>query len=198
MEKDILDSDFNRQRHPEPCLLRRQFFKLGIAAMVALLNPLPVWAASDNRLKQPKLLDFYNTHTNEKLQICYCRNGKYDHEALQKIDYILRDHRSNRIKTIDIRLLDLLHTIALQAKSQTPFHVISGYRSPETNTMLRKNGRAVASKSMHMLGKAIDIRLPAINTRRLRDIAVKTKGGGVGYYAKSDFIHVDVGRVRYW
>lgn len=180
------------------CLQRRHFIKLSLAATAALLVPTPVWAAPKNESNSFKSLAFYNTHTNEELWICYCRNGKYDQGALREIDYLLRDHRSNRIKSIDTRLLDLLHTISLKTKTGAPFHVISGYRSPETNTMLRKNGRGVASRSMHMLGKAIDIRLPGFSTRRLRKVAIETKGGGVGYYARSDFIHVDTGRVRYW
>ena len=198
MEEDSLDSDFNGQTHPDTRLLRRHFLKLGIAAAAALLNPLPALAAFDSRSKSYKTLAFYNTHTDDRLQVCYFRSGKYDHAALQKINFILRDHRNNKIKTIDTRLLDLLHTISLQTKSRTPFHIISGYRSPETNTMLRKRGRGVASRSMHILGKAIDIRVPGFSTRRLRDVTVKIKGGGVGYYSKSDFIHVDIGRVRYW
>lgn len=198
VEETILDTDYSRQRHLEMCLPRRRFMKLGFAATAALLYPLPIWAVTKKESNPLKSLAFYNTHTQEKLQISYSRNGKYDQASLRKIDYILRDHRNNKIKAIDTRLLDLLHAISLKTRTDKPFHVISGYRSPETNTMLRKNGRGVASRSMHMLGKAIDIRLPGFSTRRLRDAAVETKGGGVGYYAKSDFIHVDIGRVRFW
>jgi uncharacterized protein YcbK (DUF882 family) len=95
-------------------------------------------------------------------------------------------------------LLDLLHALSLKTKLREPFHVISGYRSPATNSRLRKKGNGVASKSLHVQGKAIDIRIPRYSTRQLRNVARKMKAGGVGYYPKSDFVHVDTGRVRYW
>ena len=171
---------------------------MGFIATGVLLNPFSAHAAFDSRPQKIKELAFFNTHTNERLLVSFQRNGKYDTGALKKINYILRDHRSGEIETIDVRLLELLHAIAKRTKSQEPFHVISGYRSPATNKALRKKSRGVASKSMHMLGQAIDIRIPGFSTRKLRNVACKMKGGGVGYYPKSDFVHVDVGRVRYW
>ena len=110
----------------------------------------------------------------------------------------MRDHRSGEVKAIDTQLLELLHALALKTSPQAPFHVISGYRSPATNKKLRKKSTGVASRSLHMQGKAIDIRIPGFKTRKLRNVALKLKAGGVGYYAKSDFVHVDIGRVRYW
>jgi uncharacterized protein YcbK (DUF882 family) len=193
-----LQSSFIKQRHSLKNLLRRDFLKLGIMITGAVLNPLPVQAASDSRPKKIKTLAFYNTHTDERLHVGFCRNGQYDSGALTKINRILRDHRSGEIKAIDVTLLELLYSISIKAKSQAPFHVISGYRSPATNKSLRKDNRGVASRSMHMLGKAIDIRIPGFSTRQLRNVARKLKGGGVGYYPKSDFVHVDTGRVRYW
>jgi uncharacterized protein YcbK (DUF882 family) len=178
--------------------VRRDFLKLGLITTGALLNPLSALAALDPRSKPVRTLAFYNTHTNERLNVCYRRNGQYDIEALSKINYILRDHRSGDIKAIDVQLLELLHTIALKTNLQAPFHVISGYRSLATNQSLRKKSSGVASRSMHLMGKAIDIRVPGFSTRQLRNVARKMKAGGVGYYPKSEFVHLDIGRVRYW
>lgn len=179
-------------------LSRRDFIKMGAAAAATAMVPVEALCALRPNVQALKSLKFYNLHTHERLTVCYCRNGKYDRSALKKINYILRDHRSGDIKPIDKRLLDLLHSLAEQLKTEKPFHIISGYRSPATNTKLRNRSRGVASKSLHMVGEAIDIRIPDVSTRNLRDAAVKIEGGGVGYYHKADFVHVDVGKVRYW
>ncbi len=194
----MLNSLSNRYRCPDICLLRRDFMKLGAMATGILFNPLSAIAAFDSRSNPFKNLAFYNTHTQERLHVCYCRNGKYDFKALSKINHILRDHRNGEVRAIDTRLLDLLHDLSVKTSPQSPFHVISGYRSPATNKKLSKKSTGVASKSLHMQGKAIDIRIPGLNTRKLRNIARQMKAGGVGYYPKSDFVHVDTGRVRYW
>ena len=188
----------NKYQHADRRLLRRDFLKLGAVATGILFNPLSAMAASDSRAKPFKNLAFYNTHTNERLHLCYYRNGKYEHKALSKINHILRDHRNGEVRAIDTQLLDLLHALALKSNSQAPFHVISGYRSPATNKNIRKKSAGVASRSLHMQGKAIDIRIHGFKTRQLKNVARKMKIGGVGYYPKSDFVHVDIGRVRYW
>ena len=188
----------NKYRRSDSRLLRRDFLKLGLVVTGAVLNPFSAIAASDSRSNSLKNLAFYNTHTNERLHVCYSRNGKYDIKALSKINHILRDHRSGEVKVIDTQLLELLHALSHKTNPQEPFHVISGYRSPATNKKLRKNSKRVASRSLHMQGKAIDIRIPGFRTRQLRNVARKMKIGGVGYYPKSDFVHVDIGRVRYW
>jgi uncharacterized protein YcbK (DUF882 family) len=188
----------NKYQHADRRLLRRDFLKLGAMATGILFNPLSAMAAFDSRSKLLKNLEFYNTHTHERLHVCYCRNGKYDIKALSKINHILRDHRSGEVKAIDTQLLELLHVLSHKTNPQEPFHVISGYRSPATNKKLRKNSKSVATRSLHMQGKAIDIRIPGFKTRQLRNVARKMKIGGVGYYPKSDFVHVDIGRVRYW
>ena len=113
------------------------------------------------------------------------------------MDHILRDHRTGKIHPIEPRLLDLLHALSMKTGSNR-FHVISGYRSPATNSMLRKDGRKVASKSLHTVGKAVDIRMPDFPTDALYRTAVDLKGGGAGHYPGRNFVHVDVGRVRYW
>ncbi|UCD82794.1 MAG: YcbK family protein [Desulfobacterales bacterium] len=180
-------------------LNRRDFLTVGGAAAAMVLNPLPAWAAFRDLLKPVRKLTFYNTHTDERLSVRYYINGKYDRKALSDINYILRDHRTDDIFDIDRSLLDLLYAISVKTRSHAAtFEVISGYRSPATNALLHKKSRGVATKSLHMLGKAIDIRLSGHDTRRLHKTAVKLKGGGVGFYPKSDFVHVDVGSVRYW
>ncbi len=177
---------------------RRALLKIGLlAAAVVPLAPLPVYAGLKGLLHDERRLTFYNLHTDEKLRVCYCRNGRYDSEALKDIKNILRDHRTGEVHHIDRQLLDLLHGISIKLKTEC-FHVISGYRSPSTNAMLSKRSSGVASKSLHMYGKAIDIRMPGVNTRRVYKTAVNLKAGGVGFYPASDFVHVDVGRVRYW
>ena len=119
-------------------------------------------------------------------------------DALAELNYILRDHRVQEIKEIDRNLLDLLCTLKNRLGTSKPFHVISGYRSPKTNEIMRKNNKGIAKKSLHMTGHAVDIRLPSCSLSSLRHEALKLKGGGVGYYPRSNFIHIDTGRVRSW
>ena len=146
-------------------------------------------------------MSFFHTHTGERLRIAYCCEGQYQPDALKQIDRLLRDFRMDEVKPIDPKLLDLLHELASTLETNQPYHVISGYRSSKTNTMLRERGGAhtgVASKSLHMVGKAIDIRIPGVNLDHLRGAARSLKLGGVGYYPSSNFVHVDTGRVRFW
>jgi uncharacterized protein YcbK (DUF882 family) len=148
-----------------------------------------------------RTLSFFNTHTSERLTVAYCCDGEYQPDALKKINHILRDHRANEIKAIDPKLLDLLHELGGILETDQPFHIISGYRSPNTNGLLRGNGGAhtgVATQSLHMVGKAIDIRVPGVKLDRVRASARALKLGGVGYYPTSNFVHVDTGRVRFW
>lgn len=143
-------------------------------------------------------LSFYQLHTGEKLDLPYWIEGAYVPEALKEINEILRDFRTSEVRPIDVRLLDLLHNLRGALGSDGPFHVISGYRSPKTNERLSSSGGGVAKRSLHMKGKAIDVRLPGRKLRDLHKTAVRMKWGGVGLYSKSRFVHLDVGRVRYW
>lgn len=150
-----------------------------------------------------KALSFYNTHTQEKLTTVYYKKGSYQRAALDDINLHLRDHRQDEIIPINTNLLDLLYDIKSQLQIQYPdkdivFHVISGYRSPATNEMLRKTRGGQGKKSRHMHGDAIDIRVPGIPTKKVRDIAWCLQKGGVGYYTGNDFVHVDTSRVRFW
>jgi len=177
---------------------RRGFLKLGIMASVAGFSTSPALAAFQRNTSPERSLSFYNTHTRENLTVVYWSRGKYLSRALEEINYIMRDHRSGEIENIDERLLDLLCAIHTRLRGCSPFHIISGYRSPATNALLRRSSKGVAKNSMHLVGMAADIRLPGCDLSSLRGAAVKLKGGGVGYYPHSDFVHVDVGRVRYW
>jgi uncharacterized protein YcbK (DUF882 family) len=133
--------------------------------------------------------------------VAYCCDGVYQPEALAQLNHLLRDFRQNETKPIDPQLFDLLHELTGTLETDRSLHVISGYRSPATNTMLRERGGShtgVAGKSLHMVGKAIDIRIPGVPLDNLRGAARSLKLGGVGYYPSSNFVHVDTGRVRSW
>ncbi len=179
-------------------LTRRTFVKLGTIAAVAGLLPRSGFATSKNISAGEKALSFYNTHTGEKLKTVYWAEGNYLDGSLGEINYILRDPRNNQVHAIDPRLLDLLFAIRKEIDANQPFHVISGYRSADTNAFLRAHSSGVAENSLHLVGQAIDIRSPGRTLSNLRKAAIALKGGGVGYYPKSDFVHVDIGRVRYW
>lgn len=181
---------------------RRAFLGFGAFAAAAALSPLKAQAANlPSNKSVVRTLSFFNTHTGERLTSTYCCDGRYEPEALQEINHILRDYRTDEVKPIDPKLLDLLHELGGTLESDSPFHIISGYRSPHTNQMLRARGgtsTGVASKSLHMVGKAIDVRVPGVKLDHLRAAARSLKLGGVGYYPSSNFVHVDTGRVRYW
>ena len=146
-------------------------------------------------------LRFYHTHTGERLDVVYRLDDQYIPEALDELDHFLRDHRTGDVRHFDPRLFDLLHDLtASLADSGGEIDVICGYRTPWSNEFLRTRSphTGVAKHSLHMQAEAIDIRLPGIPTRELRDAALRLHRGGVGYYRSSDFVHVDVGRVRQW
>jgi uncharacterized protein YcbK (DUF882 family) len=145
-------------------------------------------------------VSFDNLHTGEKLKIEYWADGNYVPQALAQANHILRDFRSGEVHPISPQLLDLLTAIHGELGTSEPFSVISGYRSPTTNAMLRSEheNSGVATKSLHMSGMAIDIRVAGRPLTALHGAALAQRGGGVGYYPQSDFIHVDVGRVRRW
>lgn len=144
-------------------------------------------------------LRLFNTHTLERLDVVYSSDGVYDPVALEKLDLFLRDWRTDTVKHYDPRLFDLLSELTAKAgRPEAEIHIICGYRTPKTNKDLRSRSTGVGGNSLHMKAEAIDIRLPGVRTSRLRDTALALKRGGVGYYAGSDFLHVDVGRVRRW
>lgn len=148
----------------------------------------------------PRRLAFHNTHTGEDVDVVYWSDGRYLPDALAEINRVLRDHRTSEVKAIDRRVLDLLYELRVRLGTARPFHVISGYRSPESNEYLRglSPTSGVARMSQHTLGRAIDVRLPGLEIEAIRAAALEMRRGGVGYYPASDFVHVDVGRFRTW
>jgi uncharacterized protein YcbK (DUF882 family) len=177
---------------------RRSFIKIFAQTVICTVFPLSALAAIDRMSASTRTLLMYNIHTDQKLDERYYAQGRYQPDALNKINYILRDYRTEEIKPIRKELLNLLYSISRALGRPAQFHIISGYRSPETNEMLRRRSKNVAKNSLHIEGEAVDIRIPGCDTRWLRNICMKLKAGGVGYYPKSDFVHVDIGRVRYW
>lgn len=145
-----------------------------------------------------KDLAFYHTHTGKSLRVVYHKDGAYQAEALAAIEDFLKDFRNGERHKIDPTLLDVLYEIKTKTGSRAPFEVISAYRSPATNQMLRANSTGVAEKSMHLEGQAIDVRLADVELARLREVALRLERGGVGFYPGSNFVHVDTGRVRRW
>ncbi len=177
---------------------RRQFIRMGLGALAGSMLPLKAIAGISTHLDADRTLEFYNTHTQEQLEVCYCTGNAYCPDALAKINHILRDHRCGTVAPIDTHLLDLLYDVRNETETTEPFQIISGYRSRATNEMLRRNTSGVAKTSYHTKGQAIDIRIAGYSTKRLRDLCVKMRSGGVGYYARSNFVHLDIGPVRRW
>ena len=174
---------------------RRDFMQLGPVAAVAA----PALVLGRLRARHAeRRLAFYNLHTGEHLKTVYWAEGRYLPGALKQINWVLRDYRRDKVKPIDLRLLDLLHSLDRKLKTQKPFHIICGYRSPATNEYLRKHSAGVAKHSMHIQAKAADIRIPGCRLVALQRAALTLRDGGVGIYPVSDFVHVDVGRVRHW
>jgi uncharacterized protein YcbK (DUF882 family) len=155
---------------------------------------------ADSAKAETRTLKLYYLHTGEKAEITFKRNGRYVKSGLKKINHFLRDWRRNEPTKMNPRLLDLIWEVYKETRSRKHIHVISGYRSPATNSLLRKRGRGVARKSQHTLGNALDFFIPGVSLRKLRDIGLKKGLGGVGYYPKSGspFVHMDTGRVRHW
>lgn len=178
-------------------LSRRGVLMTGLGAMVSLLAA-PAIAAPTPATKI-RTLNLVSLHTGERMRANYWRNGRYDSGALREINHFLRDHRTGDVYRIDPKLLDLVFDLHRRLRgSDKPFEIISGYRSPRTNAMLHETSSGVATQSLHMEGKAIDLRLPGVRLAKLRDTAKAMKVGGVGYYPESKFVHVDTGRVRTW
>lgn len=143
-------------------------------------------------------LSFLHTHTGESLTVDYCCGGVYQDAALAQVNHFLRDFRSGEVHPIDPKLLDILYALQLLANREGRFEVISGYRSPATNAALHERSSGVATHSLHLEGRAIDIRMTGFATARLHELALGLGSGGVGFYPDSDFVHVDTGRVRSW
>lgn len=177
-----------------PHLARRHLLSLGLAAFGSALGG-RAFAGSGGAARR---LSFENLHTGESVAVAYWSDGAYLAESVRRIDHVLRDHRTGDVHPIDPRLLDLLHRLRARLDTAAPFQIISGYRSPATNATLADASGGVARNSLHTRGLAVDIRVPGRPLRAVRDAALVLQGGGVGFYPRSDFVHVDVGRVRAW
>ena len=179
---------------------RRVFLKTGALALFAAPTLVEAATTSPSGLKNlsERSLSFLNLHTGEALKTVYWQTGAYLPSSLDDINRVLRDHRTNEKHEIDPKLLDLLCDLRLRLDTRESLQIISGYRSPSTNAMLHANSEGVATHSLHMDGKAVDIRIRGKALSLVRKTALVMKAGGVGYYPSSDFVHVDVGRVRSW
>jgi uncharacterized protein YcbK (DUF882 family) len=179
---------------------RRTFLKASLLTVLAVSGGQLAWARDllEDGLP-PGKISLYNTHTSESLEVTYRdRTGEYDLEALQEISWLLRCHHTDEVCEIDVQTIEFLSMVDQRLGGNHAFHVISGYRSPTYNERLRQQGRKVAKRSLHLEGKAIDIRIPGVKLSNLRRVALGLEYGGVGYYPKADFVHLDSGTFRTW
>lgn len=166
---------------------------LAVAGAGLMTAALPAVAAS-----RPDRLSLHNLHTDEALDVVFRKGGRYDESALAALDHLLRDWRQDEVLPLDPKLYDMMAAIAARVGRPPRFGIISGYRSPATNEMLRRNGGGAAKRSLHMVGRAIDLRLEGTRLATLRNAAIELARGGVGYYSRSGFVHIDTGDVRSW
>lgn len=174
---------------------RRSFLK---ASVVLASTSVPLIGKAGIAAPAERKLSLYNTHTGESVNRVFWAEGQFVADALQDINKVLRDHRNNAVAAIDPQLLLLLDQVNKKLGSADTLHIISGYRSPESNALLNATTTGVATHSMHMDGKAIDIRMPGRHLAQVRKAAMSLRGGGVGYYPDSQFVHLDTGRLRSW
>ncbi|RLA21784.1 MAG: Twin-arginine translocation pathway signal [Gammaproteobacteria bacterium] len=179
-------------------ITRRNFLRYALGTGVAVTMPVSYAGILPSSVPVVKDLRLHNLHTEEKISLSYFEQGQYISDALRDISYLLRDHRTGDVLAMDPGLIDLLYDLKGVLGTEQPLQVISGYRSPKTNAALHKNSSGVASKSLHMQGKAIDICIEGVDTRDIQKAAISLARGGVGYYPRSNFVHIDTGRVRAW
>jgi uncharacterized protein YcbK (DUF882 family) len=177
---------------------RRQFLKLSTLSTIAFLSPAIGFSDNNLRGSKEKSLTIHNPNTQETLSEVYWSNGRYQTIALEKINHIMRDYHTGEITPIDVRLLDLLYELNSESEKSSPIRLISGYRSKKTNELLRRQGRSAAKNSFHLRGMAVDFQLPGTNLHSLFKRAADKQAGGVGYYPRQCFLHIDVGPIRYW
>lgn len=171
-----------------------------VPVILALILTCLAAASQGSLVSDERELSFYHTHTGKRLDVVYARDGAYIAAALDEINHFLFDFRTGDAAEMDPELLDLIYDVRESLGGDGTYQIISAYRSPKTNEMLRGQSQnsGVARKSQHLLGKAIDVRLEGVKTATLRDQALAMKRGGVGYYEASDFVHMDTGRPRSW
>lgn len=191
----VTDSDVYKERGAGTVVSRRTFLKSSLVGTAALLG---VSARAQSAPAAERRLQFYNTHTGEQLAATYWADGQYLDSEIGAIDRLLRDHRSGDVFAIDRRLFDVLYALQQRTGVRGTYEVISGYRSPATNDLLRRASSGVAKDSLHTHGRAIDVRLTGLALADLRRAALDLCAGGVGYYPSSNFVHLDTGRARSW
>lgn len=175
---------------------RRKLLVLGGAA--AGLALLPGSALASVSTSRPRILTLNNLHTGETLKTEFFNGKSYDRNELARLNHFFRDYRANKIKSIDPSLFDQLYRLQAMLETRKPVQLISGYRSLATNNMLREKGSGVAKHSYHTLGQAMDFHIEGISLSNIRKAALKMRAGGVGYYPRSNFVHIDTGPVRHW
>ena len=194
---DVTNFDFNTL--VQSTMERRGFLKAGLTLSATaflsagLVTPALAWG--DNSAYR---VSFRNQHTGENFSGVYRVGNKYLPEAFERINYVLRDFRQNEIFPIDPRAVDIVAIVHGATGSSNPYTLLSGYRSPKTNGALRSKSEGVAKNSLHLSGQAIDVRLDGVSPSRVRDLAMRLNAGGVGYYPRSGFVHMDSGSVRHW
>lgn len=180
------------------CLSRRRFLKsVACGSLLAMGSPKIVQAAFSG-FSAHKTLALEHHHTGETLNLTYYENGRYIYGALDEISHFLRDYHNGDVHRVDPALLDQLYDVKLMLGTRKPFQIVSGYRSPETNASLRRHSRGVARQSLHMEGRAVDVRMDGVSTHAIRNAALSLYRGGVGYYPRSNFVHLDTGDIRNW
>lgn len=184
---------------------RRSFLSLGAATLGGVLIPALSNVASAATYQNgvvsnggARRLSFRNSHTGESFSGVYRVGNKYLPDSFKQINMVLRDFRTGQVYPMDPRVIDIIYSVHRMTGQSTPFEIISGYRSPKTNAMLHETSSGVAKKSLHMEGRAIDLRMEGFSTSRIRDLAIGIGAGGVGYYSRSNFVHMDSGDVRAW
>lgn len=183
----------------ESTLSRRGFLSFALATTALGILPRRTFASMSDFFTYPeRRLSLYNIHTGESFESVYWIEGEYNSSALQDLNFIMRDYRTGSIHDIDSGLFDTLYLLSKRLDASGPFHLISGYRSKKTNQSLSRRSRRVARNSLHLQGMAADINLPGYSLAILKRAAIDLYAGGVGYYPRSNFIHIDTGRIRYW
>ena len=196
-----LSGNHEIQNEATPCPQRRRLLK-GMAGAATLVTALPEVAGAVTTALPANARDlaFKHTHTGEQLSLVYRIGDQYLPDGLLRVAQLMRDFRNGEMHPIDPALLDVLWQTRQNLRSNAAFEIVSAYRSPQTNDMLRNSSprSGVAKHSMHLTGQAVDIHLPGVALADVRDAALELKRGGVGYYADSGFVHLDTGRVRHW
>lgn len=181
------------ERPPAPAVTRRQVLRMGGVVIASSVSPSLGWSHHASRS-----LNLHNALTRENLELEYWANGEFVPEALKELNHFLRDPHNGKVTEIDPELYHLIFDIARRLEATGIINIMSGYRSPVTNDRLRRRNSAAAKGSFHVKGKAVDIRIPGYSTNAVRRVALDLKQGGVGYYPRSRYVHIDTGPVRSW